>query len=103
MKFVDERAQERTKLIPAMREVFTFDHELGQLVYAKDIPPRCKAGKVAGSLNGHSTRQVMFNGVRYVAHEIVYALHNDVWPATPVKFRDGNILNLQPENLYLED
>lgn len=96
-------AVERTKLIPAMREVFVYDTEKDDLVYAKDIPPRCKAGAPVGTFNGNGSRQVMFNNVRYVAHEIVYAITHGTWPHRRLGFRDGNIRNINPSNLFIKE
>jgi hypothetical protein len=95
--------QHRNKLIPAMREIFTFDYERGELVYAVDVPPRGKKGALVGTMNGRGTRQVMFGGVRYVAHEIIYAITHDQWPHKRLSFRDGSITNISPYNLYIKE
>ena len=99
----EREAKERQKLIPAMREAFRFDQKSGKLVWAKTTGPKKKEGQEVGSLNQNGTRQVMFNFTRYVAHEIVYAITTGEWPRYRLAFRDGNPLNIRPENLFMKE
>lgn len=84
-------------------EAFEYSEEQKALVYKRDLPPRGKAGQIAGSEYKPGMRQVMFNKTRYLAKDIIYAITHRKWPAGRVRFRDGDQTNTHPDNLYVDE
>lgn len=75
-----------------------------RLVWRKPKPKR-KVGALAGGLNGDGYITVGINGVGYLAHRIIWAMHHKELPPVDmvIDHIDRNPLNNNPENLRLCD
>lgn len=84
--------------VARLREVFSYDAEAGQLLWAVNKGTQAPAGSIAGSVsNGY--RRVQLDGVSTMAHRICWALWHSEWPKGLIDHIDGNRSNNRILNL----
>lgn len=81
-----------------------FIYSDGRLLYATDISRKMRAGMEAGYEHKERDRNYWRIGIwgeHYQRGQIVYALHNGVFPKKGVRHKDNNSLNDRIENLEI--
>lgn len=92
------------RTIQEMRQVFRFDDEVGELVWAVGRG-RTWEGKWAGSVIGdgkRAHREVKLRGKIYRVDEVVWAMHYGEAPPSKIEHIDGDDLNCRIENMRLK-
>ena len=75
-----------------------FDYQNGNLIWKIDRTRGVKAGDVAGSINGMGYVSIGIQGKKYLAHRLIFLLHNGELPAC-IDHIDRNTQNNKIENL----
>jgi hypothetical protein len=76
-------------------ELLTYDPQDGTFFW-KD---GCRAGKLAGCLNGQGYRYIGIRGKLYLAHRLAWLMMVGIWPAHQIDHIDRNPLNNRWSNL----
>lgn len=82
-----------------VRQLFTYDAQSGNLIWQKDVPPRAKAGAVAGFNSTDGYRRIGYKGTVYLGHRLVWLYHTGNWPEKFLDHIDGDRTNNRIENL----
>ena len=88
--------------VERLHELFDLDVETGVILWRVAPCMSVRAGDVAGSVYPHDHtfyRRVSIDGVRYLAHVIVWAMTHDNWPDHGIDHEDRDGLNNAPSNL----
>lgn len=84
--------------IELAKELFSFDEENGVLLWAKKTAKKVIVGTPAGQHMSDGYISIGFDGRRYLAHRIIFALVNGYYP-DEIDHADGNPRNNKPSNL----
>ena len=78
-----------------------FEYRDGHLYWKKLSSPlsRAKIGEKAGTWATHGYWRIKFNGVTYMAHKLIYAMHNGGTYPDYIDHIDGNKSNNKLDNL----
>lgn len=89
-------------LLDALYAALDYDAEANELVWLQ-ATKRMAVGDPAGTLNRAGRLVVGFRGKKYPAGTLAWFIHSGgaEWPEYPVRFRNGNALDLREENLAL--
>ena len=63
-------------MITSSRVQEVLDYSEGRLLWKKKSGPRSVVGKEAGSIDSYGYRQITVDGVRHLAHKLVWLWHN---------------------------
>lgn len=83
-----------------IKSAFRYDQNTGKL-YWKIDKFKIKSGKIAGTLHRSGYRQVMYKGVHYQEHRVIWCLVHGEWPDLFIDHIDRNRSNNRLENLRL--
>ena len=89
--------------VERVRELFSYSHETGHLVWRVGRRGPARPGLIAGSVHtnmcGRKYRVIKLQGRRYLAHRLVWLHVHGVWPTNWLDHRDGDGLNNKLGNL----
>lgn len=81
-----------------IEDAFAYDPDTGILTWKAD-QGRVKAGTEAGTLTDRGTRSVRWNGTNIATHRIAWRLMTGNWPTSPIRHKNGDLLDNRWENL----
>lgn len=84
----------------AISDALTYDPATGDLFWDR-TGPRVTLGALAGTLTREGRLAVTVKGRQYQASHIAWFMHNGLWPTSSVRFRNRDVLDLTPGNLFL--
>lgn len=93
-----------TGLQPRLREIFSYDADIGRFRWKTNRPRGVMAGDIAGSFNpATGYRRVSLDGVRHWEHRLIWVFHNGDIGKAEIDHIDGDRTNNKIENLRLSD
>jgi hypothetical protein len=82
-----------------LHELFRYDPDTGKLYWRHSYRGPIRAGDEAGTINADGYRVVKIRQKRFMAHHIVFAMHNGRWPYPEVDHRNHNTDDNRIQNL----
>jgi len=81
------------------RQLFSYDHKSGELIWRRNVGSRAKVGTVAGFVSTDRYRRIGYKGISYLSHRLVWLYHKGTWPEKFLDHIDGDRTNNRVENL----
>lgn len=85
--------------VERLRELYSYDGQVGRFVSLSGSGTRWKKGRVAGTARSDERRQIKIDGVIYLEHILVWLYVHGKWPDWEIDHIDGDPSNNRVENL----